>query len=208
MVALPCYADEGAGLTTVIADSLRAHGLSADADALAWLAEHLGGDRLQTRSEIDKLALYMGAEKRVGLAEVAAVTGDSAALSQDDLAMAVAEGDQNGAQRVLDRLLHEGSQPVAILRGLQRHFVRLHLAAGAMRQGKNAEAAIAGLRPPPHFRLAGRMKGQLGRWPLDKLATALDLLLTAEIDCKTTGLPAPQICGRAILQLTRAAGRR
>jgi DNA polymerase-3 subunit delta len=52
------------------------------------------------------------------------------------------------------------------------------------------------------------MKGQLARWPADKLATALDLLLAAELDCKTTGMPAPEICGRAILQLTRAAGRR
>jgi DNA polymerase-3 subunit delta len=208
MVALPCYADEGGALSGVIIDSLRGHGLTADADALSFLTEHLGGDRLQTRSEIAKLALYMGAETRVGLADAVAVTGDSAALSQDDLVMAVSEGDQSGAQRVLDRLLHEGVSPVTVVRGLQRHFTRLHQAAGLMREGKNAEAAIAGLRPPPHFRMAGRMKGQLARWPADKLATALELLLTAELDCKTTGLPAPEICGRAILQLTRAAGRR
>jgi DNA polymerase-3 subunit delta len=52
------------------------------------------------------------------------------------------------------------------------------------------------------------MKGQLTRWPADRLATALDLLLQAEIDSKTTGLPAEEICGRAVLQITRAAGRR
>jgi len=208
LAALPCYADEGGALTAVIAESLRSHGLAADPDAVGWLAEHLGGDRLQTRSEINKLALYMGDQSRVTLADVAAVTGDSAALSQDDLAMAVSEGDQSSAQRVLDRLLNEGTSPITVIRGLQRHFTRLHQAMGAMKDGKNAEAAIAALRPPPHFRVAGRMKGQLGRWPAEKLATALDVLLNAELDCKTTGLPAPEICGRAVLQLTRAAGKR
>jgi len=208
LAALPCYADEGGGLAAVISESLRQHGLSADPDALGWLAEHLGGDRLQTRSEINKLALYLGDQKRVTIADAVAVTGDSAALDQDDLAMAIAEGDQNSAQRTLDRLLNEGVSPITVIRGLQRHFTRLHQAAALMREGRNAESAVAALRPPPHFRVAGRLKGQLGRWQADKLATALDLLLTAELDCKTTGLPAPQICGRAVLQLTRAAGRR
>ena len=210
LAALPCYADEGGSLHAVIADSLRNHGLTAEPDAVGWLADHLGGDRLLTRSELDKLALYMGEEKRVTLADAAAVTGDTAALSQDDLAMAASEGDQASAQRVLDRLLHEGMSPITLIRGLQRHFTRMHQAAGLVAEGKNAEQALAALRPPPHFRVAGRMKGQLGRWPVEKLATALDLLLTAEMDCKTTGLPAPEICGRAVLQLTRAAaaGRR
>jgi DNA polymerase-3 subunit delta len=152
----------------------------------------------------------MGDEKRVTLEDALAVTGDTAALSQDDLAMATAEGDQGASQRVLDRLLTEGVSPITLIRGLQRHFTRLHQAAGLIGEGKNAEQALAALRPPPHFRIAGRMKNQLSRWPAEKLATALDVLLTAEMDCKTTGLPAPEICGRAVLQLTRAAaaGRR
>jgi DNA polymerase-3 subunit delta len=136
------------------------------------------------------------------------VTGDSAALSQDDLAVAVAEGDQSTAQRVFDRLLGEGVSPVTILRGLQRYFTRLHQAAGAVQQGRSSEQAIAALRPAPNFRLVPRLKGQLSRWSAEKLSTALALLLNAEIDCKTTGMPAAELCGRALLQLTRAAGRR
>lgn len=210
LAALPCYADEGGSLHAVISESLRNHGLSAETDAVEWLADHLGGDRLLTRSELDKLALYMGDQNRVTLADAAAVTGDTAALSQDDLAMATSEGDQASAQRVLDRLLNEGVSPITLIRGLQRHFTRMHQAASAVADGKSVDQALAGLRPPPHFRVSGRIKGQLSRWPADKLATALDLLLTAEMDCKTTGLPAPEICGRAVLQLTRAAaaGRR
>jgi DNA polymerase-3 subunit delta len=132
LAALPCYADDSGNLANVIAEELRKHGLSADPDVMGWLTEHMGGDRLLTRSELGKLALYMGEEKRVTLADAVAITGDSAALSQDDLAMAVAEGDQAEAGRVLDRLFSEGGSAVTILRGLQRHFTRLHQATGLM----------------------------------------------------------------------------
>ncbi len=207
--ALPCYADEAGSLEAVIHESLAAHGLTAEPDAVAWLVDHLGGDRLLSRSELEKLAVYMGAKgDRVQLADAAACVGDSAALSLDDLAVATAEGDQATGQRVFERLRREGTPAVVVVRSLQRHFLRLHLAAGAMATGKSADQALAALRPPVHFRLADHMKAQLARWPVDRLAHALDLLLKAEIDCKTTGLPADEICGRTLMHLTSAAGRR
>lgn len=206
--ALPCYADEGGSLEAVIHESLRGQGLTADPDAVAWLADHLGGDRLLTRSELEKLALYMNGTGRVRLADAVACIGDTAALSLDDLSLACAEGDHPAAQRTLERLYREGTSPIAVLRSLQRHFQRLHLAAGAMLKGKSPDQALAVLRPPPHFRVAEHMRGQLVRWPAERLSLALDLLLTAEVDCKSTGMPAEEICSRTIMQLTRAAGRK
>jgi DNA polymerase-3 subunit delta len=207
-VALPCYADDGGSLEAIIHESLRTHGLTAEPDAVAWLADHLGGDRLLTRSELNKLALYMGGAGRVRLDDALACIGDTAALSLDDLATACAEGDHQTAQRIVERLYNEGTSPIVILRSLQRHFLRLHLAAGAMSRGKSPEQALMVLKPPPHFRVAEHMRGQLIRWPADRLGNALDLLLTAEVDCKSTGMPAAEICSRTIMQLTRAAGRK
>ena len=37
-------------------------GFEKEADALQWIVERLGGDRGQTRSEIDKLLLYKGSD--------------------------------------------------------------------------------------------------------------------------------------------------
>lgn len=206
--ALPCYADEGAGLESVIIETLRQHGQSAEPDALAYLADHLGGDRRLTRSELTKLALYVGAPGRVRLEDAMACVGDTAGLSLDDLAMAVADGDQAGALRVLDRLYREGTNPVTALRSLARHFQRLHMAAGLMAQGRGIDQAVGALKPPPIFKVAPRVKGQVQRWPAERLASALELLVQAEMDCKTTGLPAEEICARALMQIARAAGRR
>ncbi|HLN25913.1 MAG TPA: DNA polymerase III subunit delta [Patescibacteria group bacterium] len=207
-VALPCYADEGGGLEAVIHESLRANGLTAEPDAVAFLADHLGGDRKLTRSELEKLALYMGGPGRVHVEDAIACVGDTAALSMDDLALATADGDHLTAQRVLDRLFSEGTSPIPILRALQRHFQRLHLLAGLINKGKSADQALASLRPPAHFRVAARLRAQLQTWPAERLGSALDLIVTAEIDCKTTGMPTNEICSRAVMQLARAAARR
>lgn len=211
-VALPCYADEGGGLEAVIHESLRAHGLTAEPDAVAYLTEHLGSDRKLTRSELEKLALYMGPAKgaasRITLEDAAACVGDTAALSMDDLCLAAADGDHATAQRILDRLFSEGTSTIPILRALQRHFQRLHLCAGFIAKGKTAEQAVAGLRPPPHFRVADKLKQQLARWPADRLGQALELLVNTEMDCKSTGMPAEELTGRAVMQLAQGAGRR
>jgi DNA polymerase-3 subunit delta len=205
--ALACYGDDGGTLDALIHRELKSHGLTPEPDAVAWLADHLGGDRLQSRSELAKLALYMGRSGRVRLEDAAACVGDAAALSLDGLAIAAAGGDPAAGMRMVDRLFAEGTSPVTVLRSLQRHFQRLHWAAGALAGGRPAEQAVAMLRPPPHFTLADAMRRQLVRWPPSRLAAALDLLLEAEIDAKTTGRPAHAICARAVLRLSHAASR-
>lgn len=205
--AIACYADDGGGLEAVILDSLRRNGLRPDNDALAWLVDHLGGDRRLTRSELEKLALYVGEPGPVTLEHVLAAVGDAAGLSLDDLAFAAADGNQAAVQRVLDRLLREGTSPVSILRGVARHFQRLHLAAGLMAQGRTPDQAMAALKPRVIFKHTDRFRANLRRWPAERIAGAFDLLVAAELDCKTTGLPAPEICGRALIQIATAAGR-
>ncbi len=60
--ALPCYRDDARSLGAVIRETLREFGQEATPDALAYLSAHLGGDRQLSRRELEKLALYKGAE--------------------------------------------------------------------------------------------------------------------------------------------------
>jgi len=205
--ALSCFPDDEEALAAVIRDTLGRHGIAADGDALAWLSTHLGGDRLATRSELEKLALYLGRPGRLKLDDVLASVGDGAALTLDDLALAAADGDQEEAQRALDRVLAEGVHPVQLLRALARHFKRLHLLAGLVGSGMPPKEAVDSLKPKLHFRMADRLRAQTSRWSAARAASALDLLQQAEIDVKTTGMPTASICGRAVLQIARAASR-
>lgn len=211
--AIACYRDEARDLGRVIEESLGEAGLTLAPDARSYLAANLGGDRLLTRRELDKLALYKadaeGPARRVELEDALAVVGDSAALSLDDLAFAVGAGEPAAADRALKRSLQEGVTAVGLLRAVSRHFQRLHLAVGLAAEGGDAEAAMKKLRPPVFWKQAAPFKAQMRLWPPRALAAALARLLEAEADCKRTGFPDEALSGRLLLELAaQAAARR
>ncbi len=205
--AIPCYVEDEASLARVIAGLLSAHGLSADADSLDFLAGNLVGDRLMARGEVEKLALYMGTEKRVTLEHAQACTGDSAALEMDGPVWAAADGDFATLDRALGRLFAEGMSPVPILRSAQRHFQRLHLISAHIAAGKAPEAAVDSLRPPVFFKLRPRLVSQARRWNPGLVRSALERLVDAEADCKRTHMPDQTICARVLFQIASLARR-
>ncbi len=203
-IALPCYLDDAGTLAPVIHDMLHRFELKAEPAAVTYLMGRLGGDRLQSRRELEKLALYVQAGGNVvTLTEAMACIGDSTALTLESLAFVVADGDQARTDRMYARLVLEGMGPVGVLRSLSRHFQRLHLAASLMVRGSSIDQAMAALKPSLFFKVRDRFRAQLLVWTEDRLAGALDLLTQAEINCKTTGMPDQALCGRTLLQLAR-----
>jgi DNA polymerase-3 subunit delta len=211
--AIACYRDEGRDLAAFVDRELAERHLRADADARAWLLEHVGADRGVTRAELDKLALYLGApaeaaSRRVSLDDVAAVVGDSAALGLDDLVHGVALGQLGATERCLERLLGEGQQPVRLVRAQANHFARLHRLAALLEGGEPAAQVIERARPPIHFRRKDSVKAELQLWSAARAARVLARLLEAEIACKTTGWPARVLCRHALFAVcAEAAGR-
>jgi DNA polymerase-3 subunit delta len=206
--AVPCYHDEGTRLEQLVDALLAEHRVAAEPAARAYLVQALGGDRAATRTEIAKLAAYVGEGRRASLADAEATVGDSAAIGLDHVAFAVAAGDAAGLGRALDHALAEGSEPVAILRAVARHLDRLQLVAGRREKGMALGAAMAGFRPPLHFRAAKALSAQAPAWTSARAGAALAALLEAEVRVKTTGNPAATICRQALLELAEAPTRR
>ena len=184
-VAIACYRDEGQDLAAFVDGELAARRLSLDADARAHVLDHVGADRGVTRSELDKLALYLGdgtvgGARRATMDDVAAVLGDSAALGLADLVHAAALGQ---------------------VRAQANHFARLHRLAAMVEGGEVLEQALERARPPIHFRRKSSVRSELRLWSTARAARALARLLDAEIACKTTGWPARVICQEALFAL-------
>jgi DNA polymerase III subunit delta len=203
--AVPCYADDARDLDRVVHETLAAEQLAISPEASAYLVANLGSDRGITRSELQKLALYARGSQRVELDDAMAVVGDSAALSLDDLCFAVTDGDMAGLDRAMERSLQEGQSEVAILRAVSRHLLRLQLTVDRTGRGDSAEQAIKALRPPVFFKRAAQFRRQAQSWRADRVKRALELALGAEIGCKTTGMPAAAVCGRALMQIAALA---
>lgn len=207
LAALPCYADNAEDLERLVETAARTAGLAVEEDALTWIVERLGGDRGQSRSEIDKLLLYKADDpaKTITLADAAAVLGDSSAMDVDDVVGATFDGDLKTLDRALDRVFAEGGNAVQLVRALQRHADQLHIVSGHAKGG-NFEGAIFKARSLPRGGpVRRRFENHLRRWPLPRLGTALTRILEAELECKTTGFPDQAIARRLCLALARAA---
>lgn len=205
LAALPCYRDEGRGLEETVRAAMTQHNLRASGDAMQYLLLHLGNDRGITAQEIAKIALYMGDEKEVTLDIAMRLVGHNAAESMEDICHAVACGNIKESQALLARLITEGTQPVAIVRALLRHFQRLDIAAAHIASGQSAEAAVAALRPPVFFKYLPPTKRALSQLRPRTLTQALNLLLVTERDLKSGHLSPALVAGNALGQLARMA---
>jgi DNA polymerase-3 subunit delta len=205
--AIGCYPDSARDLALVVRDALGAHRIGVSRDALDFLVGHLGGDRLLTRAELEKLTLYAGDGGRVDIDDARAVVADSAALSLDDALMAAAEGDGAALDRALARVFQEGESPVSVIRALLRHLQRLHLLAAQIAGGRSVDEVMRGARPPIFFKQQESYRRQLTRWSEARLRRALDHVAEAEFRMKLTGLPAETLCREAMFSIVREARR-
>lgn len=179
VAAIACYRERGEELAATLGRMLKEQGVQADASALSWLAGRLGEDRMQTRREVEKLALYVGAGGRVDEEAALACGAEGAALDLDEALMAATAGDATTADRALGAAFAEGASPVAVLRAALRHVQRLHEAAVA-----GGDASV--LRPPVFFRHKPAFERALRLWSPAALEAAGTALLDAEKRTKTT----------------------
>jgi DNA polymerase-3 subunit delta len=211
--AIACFADNEQSLADLIDSVLGPLGLHADDEARDYLVDNLGGDRGLSRSELEKLVLYKGipgkdaspAARTVTYDDAVAIVGDTAAIGLDAAIYAAFDGDYTGLDRALDRVFAEGMAPASAVRGFLRHTTLLHLLAGTVEAGRSVDDALRRIWPKPHFTRIPALHRQARAWPTLRLAELLDLLLEAEVQCKTTGLPDEAIVRRATLRVAQGA---
>ena len=171
--AIGCYPEEGRALAETIRAALAEAGVGIDADALAWVSDQLGADRVSTRAEVEKLALYAGPGGRVDLDAAMACVGDLAGLSLDDALFAATEGDVARTDRALELAVAEGATPVGVLRAALMHLQRLHRVRLAVDDGLSAADAAKSVRPPVFFRRVGAFSRAIELWSSAALMTAM-----------------------------------
>ena len=203
--ALPCYADEARDLPRLIEETLRAEGLSIAADARAALVPLLGGDRLATRSELRKLALYARGTGQVELDDVLAVVADASALALDALLDAAFAGRTGEVESQFAKAQTTGTAAGSILFAAGRHASALHKARLAIDDGQSIQAAVGGLFL--NFRRADLATVALRSWTTARLARAIAQLADATLDTRKQPELAATIAQRALLSIAVNARR-
>ena len=213
-MALPCYADEARSIDALIDDELRKAGMTISLSARQILKRSLGGDRMASRGEVEKLVLYAmdtsGASGQITISDqdVVASTGDASPLSVDEVIDAVLEGRINDLETAFSRLVAAGNQVYAVLAAAIRQFQSLHLMRCAMAEnGQGAAAAVASAKPPIFFSRRKTVEGALQRWNPDALARILGRLQAAVLSTRRRPELAVALTRHTLLGIALDGGR-
>ncbi|WP_395449137.1 DNA polymerase III subunit delta [Aminobacter sp. UC22_36] len=213
-MALPCYGDEARDIEAVIDDELRAAGLTMAMDARNALRRSLGGDRLATRGEVQKLTLYAMGRGEISLDDVKDMTGDVSALSLDDAIDAALGGNIAEFDAAFTKQCQTGSQAAQLLAAATRHLQNIHLMRGEMESGsRNAAAIIAAARPPVFFARRRAVERTLTSWSSAALNRALTRLQSTTLQTRrrpdlAVALARQAMLGIAVEGARLAGGRR
>jgi DNA polymerase-3 subunit delta len=206
--ALPCYADGARELDGLIDEEMRGAELTIAPDARAALQALLGGDRLASRAEIRKLALYARGKQRVELADVAAVVSDASGLALDGVIDASFAGRTGEMETEFAKARAGGSSPAAIVSGAIRQVTNLHKMRLAVDAGDSIEFAMKRGAPPVHFTRAKPVGEALRNWTPVQLLRAMQQLAEASLDIRRNAPLGEAIAQRTLLSIAVGARRR
>ncbi len=206
-MALPCYGDEDRDIDSVIDGELAKTGIGITLDARTALRRNLGGDRLATRGEIAKLALYVHGRPEITLDDVLAMTGDVSAVSIDDAVDAMLGGKIDDFDQLFTRHSLGSSQAYLVLAAAIRQMQSLHLMRAGMNGGRNAAAVVAGARPPIFFARRKTVERALERWSTEGLQRGLSRLQAAVLSTRQRPELAVEIARHAMLAIAVEGAR-
>jgi DNA polymerase-3 subunit delta len=206
--AIPCYADNDRDLARLIDQEMKEAGLTISADARAALMPFLGGDRLASRNEVQKLAMYARGKGEVGVADVAAVVADASALTLDGVVDAALAGKLPDVETQFAKAINEGTSPGTIVSTALRQVIGLHRVSLAVADGTSLDQALWQMRPPPHFSRRPLIETALRLWPAERLLVLMGQLANAVLETRKHAPLAETLAHRALMSIASGARRK
>jgi DNA polymerase III subunit delta len=206
VASFACYPDAERDLSRLIDQELRDAGLAVTADARALLVASLGGDRLASRSELQKLTLYSHGSDRVDVDDVTAIITDASAPAFDVIADAVFAGQSQEVDRQFAKARSEGTPATVIVGAALRLAAQLHRTRLDIEGGVPIADALRSMRV--HFRREKLVETALRNWTAARLERAIAHLAEATFETRLRADLGDSVASRALLATSmRARGR-
>lgn len=207
-MAIPCYADDAKSLNLLIDEELTAAGLRISADARSALQACLGGDRIASRNEIRKLALYARDDGLIEESHVSAIVGDASAISADDAVDAVLKGDLAGFHHAIQKVVTSKTPVFLVLQGCLRQLQLLDLMRTEI-DGRRAsiQDAVNTHGRHLHFRRKPVVESALRNMSAQVIVTEMNRLQAAVLQSRQRASLEDTVAMQALLATTLVAGR-
>lgn len=184
-IALPCYSDDNRNIHALIDEELGNASLKITPAARHLLMENLGGDRLASRGELQKLSLYCHGRNDVGEQDVLAITGDASALSVDDAVDCVLTGDLPGLDHALTRIIASKTQISVVLQACLRQFQMIDVMRGQIEGERRPMSQVMGeYGRRVHFRRKPALEKAVRSWNGKFAADVLHHLQNAVLESR------------------------
>ncbi|MDQ0137940.1 DNA polymerase-3 subunit delta [Neorhizobium galegae] len=180
IAVIPCYADDIKALNSLIDSELGSEGLRISPGARQRLLELLGGDRVASRNEVRKLALYCRGTGMVEEAQIDEIIGDASAVSADEAVDAILGGDLPGLHRAIQKIVSSKTPVFLVLQSCLKQFQLLDLMKAEMEEKKLQTAQVMmTLGRHIHFKRKPIIEKALRTWSSPALARETERLQAA-----------------------------
>ncbi|MEN9895635.1 MAG: hypothetical protein RIR97_1487 [Pseudomonadota bacterium] len=176
-VAIACYPDDTRSLSLLIDQQLGHVGLTISPDARAKLLESIGGDRLASRNEIEKLTLYCHGMRHIDLQHVFDCVADASGISVDEAVDAILSGDPDQFLLTINRIVASKTAIFLVLQACLRQFQLLDTMRNDMEANRSsASQSLASLGRHLHFKRKPIIEKALKAWSADALKKEMNRL--------------------------------
>jgi DNA polymerase-3 subunit delta len=141
-VGIECRPDDSRDIQRLIDSELKASGLSISPEAREALGSILGEDRLSTRLELEKLALYCHGRNSISLEDIHDIGHDASTSSIEGILGHVLSGNPQEAAESVARAIQQGVEINAILAIALRQFMTFHRARADIDRGSRFDEVL------------------------------------------------------------------
>lgn len=205
------YIPEGREMERVVTELARDAGLRIMPDLALRLASAANNNQAIAAQELEKFALYLGADpanpRDLDHATVDLLGADSAEsdlMRLGDLALA---GRMDELLDELSRLPHGGSEAIPILRSLQRRLLMLAPLRARIERGERIDGVMASMGKTLFWKDKPIIQRLLSTWSAERLAEAVSRVSALEKQVMLSPVSDETALGETLVTIARAADR-
>lgn len=205
------YIPEGRDLERLVVDLAGDVGLRVSPDIARRIADASAGNQAVVAQEFEKLALYLDASPQsprdLDPDTVDLLGADSAEADLMRLGDLALTGRMDALLDELARLPHGGSEPIPVLRALQRRLLMLAPLRARIERGESINGVMTAIGKSLFWKDKPIIQRLLSTWSSERLAEAASRVSQLERQIMLRPLADDAALGETLITLARAAGR-
>tara|TARA_B100001250_G_scaffold394123_1_gene397610 strand:- start:2166 stop:3191 length:1026 start_codon:yes stop_codon:yes gene_type:complete len=206
--SIPCYEDDTKSIMNLVQNFIENSNLKLNREIKNYLVQFLSNDRSLNQHELEKIYLFQkDRQEDLSIDEVKLILNDSTSTSLNKVNECIMYGKTKSASKIINKVFSEGTNSIAIIRSLTNYMLRIQQTKIEIKKQKSFEEAIKVLKPPLFWKDKDNFQNHCKAWSLKDIEKNLNLLLSAEYECKSESFLSPMICERYVLNIANQGKR-